>query len=151
MASIVFSYSALEAFANEIISHAYGKGFRYQPKLKTGVSVSYDLETIERKLALEEKLATVIPEVFGIATPKGRRVWNQFQKLKNVRDRIAHCKARDRAASKPDSDVLWRALLDPASRKTAFDAYRLIGFFYESKPTEMPRWFANWPYEEPKN
>lgn len=149
MASVVFAHSALEAFANEMISRAYAGSYRYEPVVKNGVSVSYDLESVERKLTLEEKLAKVIPNILSIPSPKGKRPWNKFQKLKKLRDRVVHCKARDRAASKPDDDVLWRALLEPAARTLAFDAYNLMGYFYRAKPTEMPRWFANWPYNEP--
>ncbi len=134
MASVVFSHSALEAFANEVISRAYAGTYRYEPVMKNGVSVSYDFNSIERKVSLEEKLATVIPEIFAVPSPKGKRPWNRFQKLKKLRDRIVHCKARDRAPSKPDDDVLWRALIDPAGRNVAFDAYGLIGYFYEAKP-----------------
>lgn len=149
MASVVFAYSALEAFTNEVVSRAYAGAYRYEPVIENGVSLSYDLESVERKLSLEEKLTQIIPSIFAIPSPKGRRPWNRFQKLKKLRDRIVHCKARDRAASKPDDDVLWRALLDPLARVVAFDAYKLMGYFYELKPTEMPRWFANWPYDEP--
>lgn len=149
LASVVFAYSALEAFANELISWAYAGTYRYEPVIKNRVSVSYDLESVERKLSLEEKLARVIPSIFSIPSPKRKRPWNRFQKIKKLRDRIVHCKARDRNASKPDDNVLWRALLEPSARNVAFDAYNLMGYFYEAIPTEMPRWFANWSYDEP--
>jgi len=149
MAAVVFAHSALEAFSNEVISQAYAGTYRYEPVLKQGVSISYDFESIERKLSLEEKLTKVIPEIYQVQSPKGKRPWNRFQHLKKLRDRIVHCKARDRAASKPDDDFLWRALIEPTARRVAFDAYSLIGYFYEARPAQMPRWFANWPYDEP--
>ena len=115
MASVVYSSCALDAFSNEVISRSYAAGFRYIATLKDGISVSYDLESVERKLSLDEKLARVIPAAYSIPTPKGKRPWGNFKKLKRLRDRIVHCKVRDRAASRPDDDVLWRALLEPSA------------------------------------
>jgi hypothetical protein len=140
MGAAVFAYTALEAFANEVIENAYGKGFRYAPTLRSGLTVSYDLESIERKLSLEEKIASVIPAALAVNSPKGRTPYNRFKRLKDLRDRIIHLKGRDRIYS--NDKTFWRELMSAKSADFAIQAYDIIAFFFNQIPGEVPRWFA---------
>jgi hypothetical protein len=107
MASLVFALIALESFANEMIEEAYGiRGYRYAPTLKSGLTVSYDLEHVENRVTLEEKLGVIVPESLSVSSPKGRTVWNHFKRLKELRNRISHFKGRDRGNSR--DKTLWR-------------------------------------------
>ena len=88
MASVIFSYTALEAFANEEIPD----DFTYEMKRTSGVLVPRDKEWVERNLSLDEKLATVLPQVTGKPTPKGSKVWQGYVGLRKLRHRIVHLK-----------------------------------------------------------
>jgi hypothetical protein len=149
MASVVFAFTALESFANEIIEEAYGvRGFRYEPVQKDGLSASYDLEHVEYRLQLDEKLGVIVPEALSIKSPKGRTEWNQFVRLKDLRNRIIHYKGRDRGPSQ--DKTLWRELLSDKSSNFALQAYALVAFYYEQIPSgPVPRWFCRYPYVPP--
>lgn len=145
MAALVFAYTSLESFANEVIEHAYGViGFRYEPVMKGELSVSYDLEHVEYKLQLDEKLGAIVPSALSVKSPRGRTEWNQFQRLKDLRNRIIHYKGRDRGPSQ--DKTLWRELLSDKSSNFALQAYTLIAFFYDQTPTIAPRWFCRYPH-----
>ena len=150
MASVVFSFTAVESFANQAISRAYASGFRYEQQTRGNSSpTSLELGTVERELALDEKLSRVLPLIFNVPTPKGTITWQSFKNLKKIRDRIVHPKTRDTEQSGPDADTLWKILLERPERFPSFQAYDIIGYFYERSAGEMPRWYANWPYDEP--
>ncbi len=143
MAALVFSFTALESFANEVVEQAYGHAkFRYEPILKGGVSASYDLEYVEYKIQLDEKLSSVIPAALAVKSPKGRTEWNQFVRLKDLRNRVIHFKGRDRGSS--HDKTLWRELLSDKSSDFALQAYALIAFYYEQVPASAPRWFCRY-------
>lgn len=144
MAALVFAVTALESFANEMIEEAYGiQNYRYAPTLKSGISVSYDLDYVER-LSLEEKLGVIVPDALTVVSPKGRTVWNRFKRLKELRNRISHYKGRDRGNSR--DKTLWRELLSDKSSDFALQAYELIQFYYDQIPNSAPRWFCRYPH-----
>jgi hypothetical protein len=145
MAALVFSFTALESFANEIIEEAYGvRQFRYEPTLKGGVSVSYDLEHVEYKLQLDEKPGVIVPAALSVKSAKGHSEWNQFVRLRDLRNRVVHSKGRDRGPSR--DKTLSRELLSDKSSDFALQAYELMAFYYEQIPAVAPRWFCRYPH-----
>ncbi len=147
MVSAIFSFSAVESFANEVVEHAYGlKGFRYIQPRKSGVHASLDFETVQRRLQIEEKIAIIVPQALGVISPKGRTQYNSFKRLKDLRDRIIHCKGRDQSYS--NDATLIQELLTPQSRDFAAQMYGLIGYFYEQVPQDIPRWYRLWPWRK---
>lgn len=113
MSSIIFAFSSIEAWANEEIPDNY----QYEYQRGSGIFVSQSKEAIERRVDLSEKLATILPEIMNVPSPKGTKIWQQFVELKRMRDRVIHLKSSDRATSKdrdlyPDS--IWSKLLDPS-------------------------------------
>lgn len=136
---VVFSLTALEAFANEMIPDAY----EYQAK-KKGAAVVLKKPEIERTLTLEEKLNLVLPKALGVPTPSGKRVWEQFKKLKGMRDRIIHLKAIDRSASGPEVLSLWGIMLRAHGEPFCDYAHAMMGHFFPSGPR---RWHREYPYQ----
>jgi hypothetical protein len=73
MIAVTFSFQALEAFANQQIQ-ARLKG-TYTVQRRSGPK-DLSADELERELATEEKLATVLPDLFKVKTPKGKRYGN---------------------------------------------------------------------------
>ena len=113
MSSIIFAYTAIEAFANEEIPD----DFSYKAeRASSGLLVAYQKDSIERRVSLDEKLATILPQALGKPSPKGLRIWADYVNLRKLRDRIIHLKSRDRTPSKNDNlhpDSIWSQLLHP--------------------------------------
>lgn len=106
--SIVLSFSAIEAFANESIpaDFVYARHTNSETLLEAASKT-----TIERFLSIDEKLTSVLPEVLGCKSPKGTRCWRDYKELKNARDRIIHMKTEDRKSSGPEVDTVWKAIV----------------------------------------
>lgn len=145
-ASVVFAYTALEAFVNEEIP----ENFIYEVEEQTDSGLfsvnQFDKEQIERKFSLSEKLASILPKALGSASPKGTSEWEEFVYLRRFRDRIIHMKAKDREPSKfPDKypKSIWNDLLDPNQRKYPLIAKSMILFF---KPKEGTHWLKYCPF-----
>lgn len=90
--TIVFSYSAIEAFANISIPNDYKY---YCKNRKNGNEEIYDKVAIERWITLREKLSILLPNIFGVKKPTQRKWWNDFIKLEKYRHDIIHQKSID--------------------------------------------------------
>lgn len=134
MQSIVFSFTAIESFVNELIpdSHQYIKQTKNGPK-------PYTKSEIERYLSIDEKIGEVLPTALNMASPKGKhKSWNELQKLKNIRDRLIHMKSEDRRHTNPDQKTLWGELVkaEPPYR----EAFSVIQYFIEKANLSF-RWY----------
>jgi hypothetical protein len=141
MITVTFSFQALETFCNWVIAD------RIQGTLticRNKVDETLTVDELERKLSTGEKLHLVLPKLFGIISPKGRKVWLNFKKLKHARDSIVHLKSSDQYPNRSvlgavDKDSLYFVFLN--NKMTFFPkaAIAMIQhFFVDSK--EMPRW-----------
>ena len=145
MAIVVFAYTAIEAFTNEIIEEAYTKAsYTYsEPNPKTGTA--YTLEEIERYMDLETKLCGVLPEITKIKNPKGTAVWQTFGQMRKIRHFIIHPKLADKIQSSPDAQVLWKMLTDSAFRNFAVGAKDLM-MHYAGAGAHPARWLFKCPF-----
>lgn len=137
---VVFAFTALEAFANEVIpeGHVYTR-----PDDKKGITVTYQKEEIERNVSLDEKLQTVLPPIHSVPPPKGTQVWERFKQIKTMRDRIIHLKAADRRTSGPEDETLWGDLLRNHNRPYCDYAYEMMRHFGQA--ITIRRWFKEYP------
>ena len=133
-AEVIFSFTAIEAFANESIP----KTFRYRTKRREG-EVELEGAEIERQIPLEEKLDRVLPLAHEIRSPKGTAIWHEFTKLKRLRDRLIHLKSIDRRASGPEDQTVWGCMLEQQQANHPLTAYRMIGAF--PSLIEGRRWY----------
>jgi hypothetical protein len=115
-ASIIFAYTALEAFVNEELPEDYV----YRREEQTDSNIYevrlFDKGQIERQLSLSEKLAIVLPEALGASSPKGISAWGGFVHMRRLRDRVIHMKSEDRKRSKGYDEYpksIWSDLLNP--------------------------------------
>lgn len=136
MQSIVFAFTALEAFVNENIP----SGYEYEKKTSKKIQI-YTKEKIERWLSIDEKLGKILPSILNLQTPKGKHSsWQGFINLKNVRDRLVHMKSEDRKSSGPEVKTIWTDLIkyEPPYKQ----AYAIIKYFIDSFDVN-PGWFNN--------
>ena len=93
--TVIFAFTALEAYSNECIPDPFTWTTR---RRKGGVEeeVTYDREGVERYVVLAEKLDAILPGVFTVKSVKGRAPWENFQKLRALRDRLIHLKMSTR-------------------------------------------------------
>ena len=115
MIAVTFSYQALEAFANEIVTNEL-KG---TIKLNRGAKVlELNAAEVERKATTEEKLGVILPKVLKVKSPKAVAVWQGLKHIKDSRDATIHLKSIDQyVLGKPDEQTLYFRLLnaDPIS------------------------------------
>jgi len=141
MQHVIFSYGALEAYANESIPDP----FTWPTTNSRGESVTLNRDETERRVSLDEKLEHILTTVFGKASIKGGPLWNKFKTLKGLRDRLIHLKHFDSRA-KPDAEdnSVWADLY--ASRGTDFtmQAHEIITYFNGAART----WARKFPFEE---
>lgn len=87
ISSIIFAYTALEAFANICIPNNYE--FLID---KSGVKTIYSKEAIERKYSLREKFKIILKDIMNTSDPTKEDWWNDFIKLEDLRNEIIHTK-----------------------------------------------------------
>lgn len=139
---VVFSFTALEAFANEVVP----KEFKYRFKIeKTGEERTYGKNEIERKINLDEKLGVVLPQIFSTISPKGLHIWEKYKTIKQTRNRIIHLKSIDLRASGPEDETIWGTMLRMHRQPFCDHAHSIIGYFRAAINTR--RYYAKYPYE----
>lgn len=139
--AVIFAYNSLETFANEVIPDDYI--FRIKRKDVKCIE-EYNKEQIERHLNTDVKYGDVLPEIFKLKSPKGKKIWHEYKKLKNIRDRIIHLKTKDRKSSGPKDDTIWNYLLNKEFPNIAEVAKHLIDYF-AAHIDKKPRWYRNYP------
>jgi hypothetical protein len=139
----VFAFTALEAFANESIPNDFKYTFRAE---KTGEEKVYIKDEIERKINLDEKLHIILPNIYNVPSPKGKKVWGHYKEIKKVRDRIIHLKSIDRKASGPEDETIWGIMLRIHDKPLCDFSHEIIGYFEPAISNR--RWYGKYPYEE---
>lgn len=144
MASIVFSFMAIEAYSNLVIRLRLKD--KYQLKRKDRI-LEVDAEELQRIASIEEKVATILPEIRALPSPKGRKVWENFMYLKEGRDATVHLKSiHEYPAARGldvsvDTESLFHYFINSKMNEIPCASIRLLEYF-ESK--EKPqRWMLN--------
>lgn len=142
--SIVLSFSAIEAFANESIpaDFVYARHKNSEILLEAA-----NKEMIERHLSIDEKLTSVLPQVLSCKSPKGTRCWQGYKELKNARDRIIHMKSEDRKSSGSGVDSVWKAII--LSYAPHLAAKAVIDHFVAAMKTK-PQWHSRFQNQASK-
>lgn len=134
-AEVIFSFTAIESFANEMIPLE----FRYDWMTSKATKLNLNASEIERQVSLDEKLKSVLPLAHSLKSPAGTKVWENYRKIKNMRDRLIHLKYLDRKSSGPEFQTIWGLMLAERDADFALSAYLVIGA-YPSLVKES-RWF----------
>jgi len=141
MTTVTFSYQALETFCNWEIADKIQGTFTVK---RDNVDETFTVDEIERRLSTEEKLHLIIPMLFGTASPKGRKAWENFKKLKHARDSIVHLKSSDQYPNRNlpttvDKDSLYFVFLNNKMTYFPKAAIKMIQHFYPGSKG-IPRW-----------
>jgi hypothetical protein len=140
MASVVFAYTALEAFANEEIPD----DFLYTiPKPKC--SEVYSKSQIERSLNLRVKLGDILPKISGVPSPKGKTVWTDFLFLEELRNDVIHMKTVDREHVGYSNQSIWSKLVKEPVPNVLPSAKAMVDHFYASRELK-PHWYRQFPF-----
>lgn len=137
IAEVIFSFTAIEAFANESIPPSFTYSWKNSKEVK-----QLSRADIERFVQLDEKLKRVLPEAHNVKSPAGTKAWQGFKELKAVRDRVVHMKSIDRRASGPEHQTLWGLMLEKKQQDFAEVAYQLIGGY--PALVNGRRWYRSW-------
>lgn len=121
--SLVFAYTAVEAFANISIPPDY----KYEKPTSRGPVEVYDKKSIERWLPLSEKLKSILPRVLKISPPTSQSFWEHFLKLENLRNSIVHQKTIDDMSA-------YSEFLNPSIFKIVSSGVKILSYYYNSAP-----------------
>lgn len=136
----VYSFTAIEAFANESIP----ENFQYVSVNRAGEEQIYEKDEIERKVNLDEKLDKILPTIYSVPSPKGKKVWEHYKEMKKVRDRIIHLKSIDQKPSGIEDETIWGNMLRIHDKPLCDFAYEVIGYFEPAISNR--RWYKKYPY-----
>lgn len=137
---VVFSFTALEAFANEVIP----QDFEYEVDSKKGGKTLLKKLDIERNVNLDEKFHSILPKALGVRSPKGKKLWQDYKLLKRMRDRIIHLKTIDRSASGPERESVWGMMLQSHEKPFCDYAHAMMGHYLT---VLNRRWHREYPYQ----
>ena len=138
MIAVTFSFQALETFCNHVIANELKGTFNLQRRKEVITVTPIELE---RLAATEEKLAIVLPQLLARATPKGKKVWDDFVRLKRARDSTIHLKSSDQypPGGTIDKDSLFYQFLN--RNATDFPKWAISMIKYFVLGSKLPRWF----------
>jgi hypothetical protein len=137
MSHVVFSFNAIEAFANWKIPEDY-----VHITERKGMQVSWQKTEVLERSTIEEKLTVILPKVLDVKSPKGTRIWERFIELKRIRDRVTHPKPSDYTPTKHGvkATTLWGMMMRQHATPHCDHAHDLIGHFGAPH-----RWFRQYP------
>lgn len=143
---IAFSFTAIEAFANEELPGT----LVYMWKRKGKPAERLEREDVERFVDLAEKLDGILPGSKGVESPKGTKLWQDFVWLKDIRNRLVHLKRYPTGfgppAGKTREHYLWQRVLDPRVRDAPEIAFGMIRHFLPFEA--VPSWIKDCPLNE---
>ncbi len=145
VACIVFSYTALEAFANMMIPD----DFNYErERSDQRFKEVYTREQIERFMSLDIKLHEILPKICSVRSPKGTKLWQDYVWLQELRDRCVHLKSSDWQHSSPEKvdEYVWTRLLSDRVRKAPQISFLLMRHYH---PSEQLRWLNKFSMLDP--
>jgi len=144
ISTILFSFNALESFANEkIVQDKY-----YEKKFKNSVYGALSSENIEW-LSLDEKIGHVLPQQLNIQTIKGTTLWEWYIFLRRIRNKIVHITNKDQQRSNVSTGLypenIWHDLIK-SHDKNFPEVTRKIILHFEGKQN-LPHWLRYYKYK----
>lgn len=139
MIAVAFSFQSLETFANTIIAEKLGHPYLLKRREE---NLELSADELQRKASTEEKLGTILPEILSMESPKGKKIWQDFKRLKTVRDTTIHMKALDaHSGINIDRETFFYKLLQVKAIEFPRIAIDMIAYF--SKDEQLPRWLMS--------
>jgi hypothetical protein len=107
LVAAAFSVQALESYSNYKIAQTAKGDVKAE---RRGQSVGRSPAEAERELSIDEKLGRTLPDLLGLASPKGSTVWEAYVHLRRLRDAAVHFKSHHQWTSSDrfdDSPYSW--------------------------------------------
>ena len=142
LSAITFSFLALEAYCNYVISRNWKKPIKIKGR-KGRPEVLSPIEA-ERVLSTEVKIKSVLPEIFDVPTPAGKAIWGRFIELKKVRDDSVHIKYSDQyPLGATEKEGIFFQIFNGDPHTYPETAIEIIQYFY--KTAQRPQWLERVP------
>ncbi len=137
--SIIMAYCALEAFCNDAIPEDH----EYWHTQKSDIILERSNKSdLERYFSTGYKIDVILPSVFEVESPKGKKAWQSYKKLKECRDALVHAKSSETRSVGLDDKNLWNKLF--VIEKPYLLAKDIFSWFLRSKES-LPVWFQKYP------
>jgi hypothetical protein len=121
--SIVFSYTAIEAFANLSIPQDF-EYFKIKKDSGVSLELKYNKDSIERLIPLKEKIKNVLPDIYDTKPIELEEFYSRLGQLESLRDRIIHQKTAEYIE-------LYNDYFQDSIFKICKVSEEIINFFYE--------------------
>lgn len=131
----IFSVTAIESYVNEKIPDDY---VYTKTRGDMKCTESYNKEQIERFLSLDEKVSHILPTILNVKSPKGKKIYQNYVAIREVRDRIIHMKSKDRKSG--EKKTIWNDLLHINHTNPVTSAIELLKYFRQDN--NLPRWLS---------
>lgn len=119
--SIVFGYTAIEAFTNLSIDEEY----QYKNVINSkGIIEVYDKKAIERWLSLGVKISEILVEIYECESLKNDKLWSKFKEFESYRNQIIHQKSID-------SNIFYENYFNPDIFELCKVPEKVIKFFFK--------------------
>lgn len=132
--SVIFAYTAVEAFANICIPF----NFTYDCLDKEKNTVKLNKSQIELKLSLDIKLKEILPEIIGCKSPNKETWWTNFKELEDLRNEIIHSK-------ESKSENRYSKLLSAKIEAKILSHRQLIEYFGKAISQSKPELLDKFP------
>jgi len=132
--SVVFGYTAIEAFVNLSLPEAY----EYRFTNNKGITELYDKKSIERWIPLKTKVSELLVGIYGSKPMKSTHLWNRFCTFEEYRNEIIHQK------SVTDTDFYKKYFRDNIFGLCE-TPLEIIKFFHDNSP-QKGNHIALWPW-----
>ncbi len=122
--SVIFSYTAVEAFVNVSIPN----DFEYTRFNEKGIKEIWNKNQIERWISTSDKITEILPLVFDCGNIKDQVFWTGFKDLEKLRNQLIHQKSQIK-----DETSITDSLFSARCKSLIEAATKLIDFFYSFK------------------
>lgn len=138
--SIIFAVNSLECFCNTLLINFEDSKIMGKEKNKRGEEKDFTKKDLEWR-SIDRKVWEFLQQYFNIKFRE--KTWNDFLKLKNLRDRLTHLKWADiKTWSSPISEKnIWRSLVKQTKESPSSIIIDLINQLYDNDNLlKQPRW-----------
>jgi hypothetical protein len=122
--AVLLSYAAIEAVVNEMIE-SQDDAFTIKHSNAHGEEQELGKAEVVRRLSTPDKLHRVIPQITGEPSIKGTVHWEQFVRVRRMRDALVHVKEGNYSAD-PDNPSTYGMLLRGDADDCVLDVCALI-------------------------
>ncbi len=138
---VIFSYTALESFANEVIANKYNEEINQNPNNKT--QIEKESLVMQRHL-LKDKLKNDLPQILNkSALDNQQDLWDKFNKLEEIRHNLIHFKS-NYFQKQADSPCLndFITFITKESSDYTIEVCEIMRYFIPN----TRRWLREFPY-----